>query len=140
MLCNYLVVNFQWNIFYKKYYYKIHNVDAPEVNKETIDWNAILRRLGTHALHRQRFDYAEYNDSRYVNVDMYNLIFNKDTDQLLSVYPNFVLSDTQRTLLDLAKKDILYICDVFGLDHNINLLPGEKNDCLKTKQILDIIK
>ena len=125
-------------LYYKKYYYKIHHLGLPEVNVETINWNSIICRLAGNSTLEKRFDYTEYNDTRYNNIDMYDLIFNENTDQLLEVYPNFVLTDSQRTLLKLVREDIIYICNVFGLDHTINLLPGDNTDCLKTKQILDI--
>ena len=125
-------------LYYKKHYYKIHNPNAIEVNNELRDWNSIIDRLAGTSNLEQRFDYTEYNDTRYVNIDMYDLIFNEYTDQLLTVYPNFMLTDSQRTLLKLVREDIIYICNVFGLDHTMDLLPGDNTDCLKTKQILDI--
>ena len=125
-------------LYYKKHYYKIHNNCFTEINKETRDWNSIIDRLARKNELEQRFDYTEYNDTRYVNIDMYDLIFNENTSPLLTVYPNFMLTDSQHTLLKLVREDIIYICNVFGLDHTINLLPGDNTDCLKTKQILGI--
>jgi len=126
-------------LYYKKYFYKMHKPLVREVNKEFKDWNSIIKRLTNPTL-ISRFDHTEYRNNKYINIDMYDLIFNRNTDQLLNVYPNFVLTNTQRNLLDQVKEDILYICNVFGLDHNISLLPGDNADCLKTKQILDILK
>jgi len=125
-------------LYYKKYYYKIHHPGLPEIHLETRDWNSIINRLAGSSTLERRFDYTEYNDDRYVNIDMYDLIFNGNTDQLLVAYPDFVLSESQRTLLNLVKKDIIYICNVFGLDHTICLLPEDDSRCLHTNQILDI--
>lgn len=121
--------------YYKKHYYKIHKFNSNERD----DWSYVLEKLVKYPTLRSGFPHSEFNDNSYININVYNLIFNNDTDQLLQVYPNFNLSDNQRTLLELVKNDIIYICNVFGLDHTLNIVQGQTNDSLKTPQMLNAL-
>ena len=117
--------------YYKKSYYKTFNNST--INQSSDDpWNNVIKNIGNRRL-------SIYNE--YVYIDMYDLIFNKNIDQLKRVYPDFKLTDAQNNLLDIAKKDIINICDVFGLDHTMSVTHDSPDkNILYTPQIIDILK
>lgn len=59
------------------------------------------------------------NVNEYINFDIYNLVFNKNLDQVYEIDPNFEFNNDKQTMLDLANKTSLEILKSFGLDYNL---------------------
>jgi hypothetical protein len=130
-------------LFYKHYwfYFDLNN-PRPDIstfndhNKE-----ALIRAVENkhHFLHN--FDeYNPINDiSDYIIIDMYELIFNEQCDQIKLIDDEFVnVSETQLQLLSDARTGLIEILDVFGLSHTLDIVTSEDHASkFLTKQILD---
>jgi hypothetical protein len=58
-----------------------------------------------------------HNTYDYITFDIYDLIFNKNLDQVYSIDPAFEFNDDKRDMLDLAHTTSIEILELFGLDH-----------------------
>lgn len=57
----------------------------------------------------------------HIEFNIYNLVFNKNLDQVYEIDPNFEFTIEKKTMLDLANKSSLAILSHYGLDHNFNI-------------------
>jgi hypothetical protein len=87
--------------------------------------------------HLERLDYPYpdirplHNNNDYITFDIYDLIFNKNLDQVYSIDPSFNYNDDKKSMLDLAHNSSLEILELFGLDFNWNI-----DSNTKTKDVL----
>jgi len=130
-------------MYYKKFYYTI---DKPEI--------PIEQQLHNDPIATQKFYKNEWNNRiksfgrrlvkdmpGYRNIDMYDLIFNKNIEQIQLAYPNFELSYSQNIMLEKVKKDITYICSVFDLNPGISYAHLRDNiNLVHTAKIKEILK
>ena len=130
-------------MYYKKFYYTI---DRPEI--------PILEQLSNDPVSFEKFYKNEWNKRiknlgkrlvkvlpGYHNIDMFDLIFNKNTEQIRVLYPNFELNHSQNNMLEKVKQDIIYICSVFELDPSISFVHLRDNiEMLRSPRIKEILK
>jgi hypothetical protein len=58
------------------------------------------------------------NNNDYMIFDIYNLMFNKNLDQVYNIDPSFEFNDDKKRMLDLAHDASLEILELFGTDYN----------------------
>jgi hypothetical protein len=73
---------------------------------------------------------TNYND--YLIFDIYDLIFNKNIDQIYDIDPTFEFNDDKKAMLELAHTTSIEILNLFGLDHNWSI-----DHTTKTEDILN---
>lgn len=128
-------------LFYKHYWYYILNPGADkngfmEFNKQVI--------FPAVEYNRHFFDsYKKYNitDSSYITIDMYDLIFNENFEQLKLIDHQYDLgiSNTQLQSIRDTRKGLIEILDIFGLSHTSNIVtPEDHASKFLTKEVLDI--
>lgn len=59
--------------------------------------------------------------NEYINFDIYNLVFNKNLDQVYEIDPHFNFNNNKQAMLDLANKTSLEILESFGLNYNLKI-------------------
>jgi len=130
-------------MYYKKFYYTIDKPEIPisdqlandHISFEKFyrnDWNNRIKNLGRRVVK----DLPGYH-----NIDMYDLIFNKNIEQIQLAYPNFELSYSQNIMLEKVKNDITYICSVFDLNPGISYVHSRDNiNVVRTDKIKEILK
>ena len=131
-------------VFYKHYwYYKKHNVLKPkyitESSKIPIEnfINAVESVHVSNELYKDNILSKDFKD--YIKVDMYDLIFNENTTQLINIDDVYAteLSQTRKELLKIVRNDIIDICNIFGLDYKMNVSLDDSSS-LQTPQIIEI--
>jgi hypothetical protein len=63
------------------------------------------------------FDYTQ----PHIKVDMYDLVFNKNIEQVYKVDPNFEYTKEKEEMLNLANSTSLEILEYYGIDYNSNI-------------------
>lgn len=128
-------------LFYKHYWYYILNPNANrngfmEFNKQAIFGPVEYDKHFSNS-------YKRYNitDSTYIIIDMYDLIFNENFEQLKLIDQryNSGISSTQLQSIRDAKKGLIEILSIFGLSHISDIVTSEDhNSTFLTKEVLDI--
>jgi hypothetical protein len=67
----------------------------------------------------------------YIDFDMYNLVFNKNIDQIYEIDPTFEFTDAKKRMLDYANQTSIQICEYYDVDHNFSI-----NSQTTSKEIL----
>jgi len=78
------------------------------------------------------FEDVKFNISN-LQVDMYDLIFNKNIDQVYKIDPNFEFTKEKEEMLNLAKSSSIEILESFGIDHNTSI-----NNNTTIQEVLDM--
>jgi hypothetical protein len=74
-------------------------------------------------------------DNRYITINMYDLIFNKNLDQVYEIDPNFEFTKEKEVILNLANTSSIEILESFGLSHYTNI-----NERTSVKEVLNMQK
>ena len=75
------------------------------------------------------FDYTQ----SYIKVNMYDLVFNKNIEQVYNVDPNFEYTKEKEEMLNLANSTSLEILEYYGVDHTSNI-----NENTTIQEVLDM--
>jgi hypothetical protein len=130
-------------MYYKKFYYTIDKPEIPisdQLKNDPVsfekfyknEWNKRIKNLGKRLVK----DLPGYH-----NIDMFDLIFNKNIEQIKQLYPDFELNHFQNNMLEKVKQDIIYICSVFELDPSISFVHLRDNiEMLRSPKIKEILK
>lgn len=108
-------------VYYKHYWYYL------DINQTKLDYGVRKKILMTFSdqttYNYQRLDYLNKTLTDFVEIDMYDLIFNKNIGQLTKVDSrfNFGLTDSEEKLLEVVKNDILSICKIFNVSHELTI-------------------
>lgn len=143
-------------VFYKHCYFQntIKNTTLPVFNKlDFFNTKDAIRRLKNSFQWSEKEIEFEFNNkaqrifkplianklATVIDVDMHDLIINKNLDQLIKVDPYFATADNSSiiSLLDKAESHIKYICNVFGIDHTT--ATKKMSDVLQQSDILQKI-
>ena len=76
-------------------------------------------------------------DDRCMIINMYDLIFNKNLDQVYKVDPNFEFTKEKELMLNLANSSSIEILESFGLSHYTNINECTSVDEVRSMQKLD---
>jgi hypothetical protein len=129
--------------FYKHYWYFIINPDSnsPGFSSHTkqaltcpVEYNKHFS--ATHDRYNPTDDIADY-----IIIDMYDLIFNENFEQLTAIDSryNTGVSETQLRLIRDARQGSIEILNIFGLSHTADIVTEEDHACkFLTKEVIDI--
>lgn len=104
-------------VYYKHYWYY---VDKDQTKLDHGVRKKIVLSFSNQQLYNyHRLDHLDDTLKDFIEVDMYDLIFNKNIEQLAKVDSrfNFGLTDTEKQLLEVVKNDTLSICKIFNVSH-----------------------
>lgn len=73
------------------------------------------------------------DDSRYITFNMYELVFNKNLNQVYEIDPHFMFTKEKELMLDLANTSSIEILNAFGLDYQFSI-----NEKTSIKQVRDM--
>lgn len=124
-------------LYYKHYWYYLGR-DQTKLNYD-VRKEVLLSFLNQKSYNFHGLDHLGNTLKDFIEIDMYDLIFNKNTKQLAKVDSrfDFCLTNTEEQLLEIAKNDILNICKIFNMSHNlkIDLLDENSSELLKKLNI-----
>jgi len=129
-------------LFYKHYWFYILGQRRDMSSFMDHNKGALVRAVEN----KQHFldNYDEYNPinnmSDYIIIDMYELIFNEDYNQVKLIDDQLIgISETQRRLLQDAREGSIEILNIFGLSHTLDIVTKEDHASkFLTKEVLDI--
>ena len=132
-------------LFYKHYWYYIINplsdrTGFMEHNKQALTCPVEYNK---HFLYNYEIYNPTDNIADYSIIDMYDLIFNENFEQLKEIDPlyNRGVSETQLQLIRETKQELIEILNIFGLSHTSNIVTAEDHASnFLTKEVLDIYK
>lgn len=125
--------------FYKHYWFYNQRTSftlSPEDKFQEEEGEKFRRTVKNEMYYERRPEFLKYALDDYIVIDAYDLIFNKSTKNLEKIDDCFEhpLSTTRLDLLDTAKKHIIDICNMFGLDPEMNM-PSYTTNLLTPKVI-----
>jgi len=129
-------------LFYKHYwYYKKDNIP---IGKLSTFMNEDGERFLTVIENKNYFRYYPQNTMNrelddFIIVDMFDLIFKNDTTNLDKIDSCFehLLSETRLSLLNDAKNHIVNICNIFGLDPEMNIPIRDDSSKMLSPQVIE---
>ncbi len=130
-------------LFYKHYWYYIINPNNSRIGFMEFNKYGILGTVenSTHFSN----NYKRYNPideiSDYIIIDIYDLIFNENFEQLKLVDQRYDLgiSETQLQLIRDTRTELIEILNIFGLSHTSDIITTEDHSSkFLTKEVLDI--
>ena len=105
-------------VFYKHYLFLKNNKKWNILSQEFMFFNLVDNPRLLDTIYKHSIQLNNVDD--YIEIDMYDLIFNENLSQLHDLNIN-ELSQTRRYLLKRARDDILFVCNKFGLNPTINV-------------------
>lgn len=126
-------------LFYKRYYSGVHDIGyvTPDFNIYNI--TRIVNISDTLLKYKPVDTQMQYILSNYncIEIDMYDLIFNQNTDQLKAI--DVECDESVIDLIMIAKRHCLEICDKFELDHTICIENDKDFDLPKTNKLNKVL-
>ena len=130
-------------LFYKHYWYYIINPYSDKNGFMEHNKQALISPVEYDKHFLNNYDrYNPTNDiSDYIIIDIYDLIFNENFEQLKAIDSryNTGVSETQLQLIRETKQELTEILNIFGLSHTSNIVTAEDHASnFLTKEVLDI--
>ena len=130
-------------LFYKHYWYYIINPHSDKNGFMEHNKQALISPVEYNKHFSNNYDrYNPTNDiTDYSIIDMYDLIFNENFEQLKAIDSryNTGVSETQLQLIRETKQELIEILNIFGLSHTSNIATAEDHASnFLTKEVLDI--
>jgi len=105
--------------------YKFTKSNLPNRSQQLAEYNTLcnnnlrtpFERIAVWNNHTSISD----NVNEYTQFDIYNLVINKNLDQVYEIDPNFKFDNAKQTMLDLANRTTLEILESFGLDPTLSI-------------------
>lgn len=124
--------------FYKK-------IEQWRTQTDTATTQTIINRVANFNLQTPADEYLYENNiiqkNNFKTVDIYNLVFNQNLNEVIEIFPNFEFQQNHRFLLDVAKNDQLHILKLFDLDPAMNLkLSDDSSDMMRIFYNSDYVK
>jgi len=128
-------------IFYKHYWFYNQRTSFPlsiEDNFREVEGEQFRRTVKNKIYYERRPEFLKYSIDDYIIVDIYDLIFNNNTKNLEKLDPCFenTLSKTRLDLLETARNHIVSVCNMFGLDPEMNMSSYTTN--LLTPKVIEV--
>lgn len=97
--------------------YKFERSDRESKQKDMVKLDSMYNNHASTLFYKMDEWIQNTNDTNeYFEFDIYNLVINKNLDQVYEIDPNFKFNDTKQQMLDLANKTTLEILEHFNLD------------------------
>ena len=127
--------------FYKHYWFYNQRASFPLLPSDKFqeeEGEQFRRVVKNEMYYERRPEFLKYAIDDYIIVDVYDLIFNNNTKNLEKIDSCFEnkLSKTRLDLLATAKKHIIDICNMFGLDPEMNM--SSYTTSLLTPKVIEV--
>ena len=128
-------------LFYKHYWFYILNPERNRAGFMEHNKHALTRPVKWSKHFLEHYDRYNTEDlSGYIIIDMYELIFNEQYEQVKLIDDQFVdITETQRQLLKDARQGTIDILNIFGLSHTSDIITEEDHATkFLTKEVINI--